>query len=115
MSAENHGTGMPEGDDPFAYLYRQEGGAADSGAAAQQPGVPRRSYNQVRAVGERQYPQQGRQTYGSQAHGCLSAAEHQHQPALRGPRDDAGRPGGHPAARWPGRRCRRAAATTTVC
>jgi hypothetical protein len=66
MSAENHGTGAPEGDDPFAYLYRHEGGAADPGAAAQQPGVPRRSYNQVRAVGERQYPQQGgRPGYGN--------------------------------------------------
>lgn len=67
MSAENHGTGAPEGDDPFAYLYRQEGGAGDSAAAAQQPGVPRRSYHQVRAVGERQYPAQGRQGYGAQA------------------------------------------------
>jgi hypothetical protein len=67
MSAENHGTGTPEGDDPFAYLYRQEGGAGDSAAAAQQPGVPRRSYHQVRAVGERQYPQQGRQHPGGQA------------------------------------------------
>ncbi|NGO71554.1 hypothetical protein [Streptomyces boncukensis] len=55
MTAENNGTGTPppEGDDdPFAYLYRQEGGA---GGSAQQPGVPRRSYAQVRAVGERQY------------------------------------------------------------
>ena len=54
MTAENNGTGpAPGGDeDPFAYLYRQEG---STGATAQQPGVPRRSYNQVRAVGERQY------------------------------------------------------------
>lgn len=58
MTAENNGTGSPEGDDPFAYLYRQEGGSDGTTAAqrpAQQPGVPRRSYNQVRAVGERQY------------------------------------------------------------
>ncbi|WP_019355154.1 hypothetical protein [Streptomyces sp. AA1529] len=67
MTAENNGTGAaPEGgdDDPFAYLYRQEGGAQQP-ASGQQPGVPRRSYNQVRAVGERQYgygyPQQAQQ------------------------------------------------------
>ncbi|MEU7317270.1 hypothetical protein [Streptomyces sp. NPDC007083] len=67
MTAENNGTGAaPEGgdDDPFAYLYRQEGGAQQP-APGQQPGVPRRSYNQVRAVGERQYgygyPQQTQQ------------------------------------------------------
>ncbi len=54
MTAENDGTGAatPEGDDPFGYLYRQEGG---EGSPATQSGVPRRSYNQVRAVGERQY------------------------------------------------------------
>ncbi|WP_301126344.1 hypothetical protein [Streptomyces cacaoi] len=78
MTAENNGAGNVPGDasrsqaqegedDPFAYLYRQEGGAQSSaaGAAPQQPGVPRRSYNQVRAVGERQYgygyPQQQQQ------------------------------------------------------
>lgn len=58
MTAENNGNGAaPEGgeDDPFAYLYRQEGGSGAPQAPNQQPGVPRRSYNQVRAVGERQY------------------------------------------------------------
>ncbi|MGP3989611.1 hypothetical protein [Streptomyces sp. 3N207] len=58
MTAENNGTGAaPEGgdEDPFAYLYRQEGDAQQSAAPGQQPGVPRRSFNQVRAVGERQY------------------------------------------------------------
>ncbi|MDJ1137847.1 hypothetical protein [Streptomyces iconiensis] len=58
MTAENNGNGAaPEGgeDDPFAYLYRQEGGDGAAQAPTQQPGVPRRSYNQVRAVGERQY------------------------------------------------------------
>lgn len=71
MTAENNGTGSPEGDDPFAYLYRQEGGSDGTPAAqrpAQQPGVPRRSYNQVRAVGERQYggaPQQPPQQPGA--------------------------------------------------
>lgn len=62
MTAENDGTGAtPEGDDPFAYLYRQEGG---EGSPAAQSGVPRRSYNQVRAVGERQYGGYGGQ-YGA--------------------------------------------------
>ncbi|MFI8854103.1 hypothetical protein [Streptomyces sp. 891-h] len=74
MTAENNGTGAaPEGgdEDPFAYLYRQEGGAQQSDAPGrqQQPGVPRRSFNQVRAVGERQYgygypQQQQRSGYG---------------------------------------------------
>ncbi|MGY1436440.1 carbohydrate-binding protein [Streptomyces reniochalinae] len=72
MTAENHGTGAPsEGgdEDPFAYLYRQEGGAQQPAASGQQPGVPRRSFNQVRAVGERQYgygypQQQQRSAYG---------------------------------------------------
>ncbi|SCK06645.1 hypothetical protein [Streptomyces sp. WMMB 322] len=63
MTAENDGTGAtPEGDDPFAYLYRQEGG---EGSPAPQSGAPRRSYNQVRAVGERQYGGYGGQ-YGGQ-------------------------------------------------
>ncbi|MTE19637.1 hypothetical protein F0L17_10950 [Streptomyces sp. TRM43335] len=65
MTAGNNGSGTPENDDPFAYLYRSEdgtdGGAGD--AATQQPGVPRTSYHQVRAVGQRRYGgvQQGRQ------------------------------------------------------
>lgn len=71
MTAENHGTGAAsEGgdEDPFAYLYRQEGGTQQPPAGGQQPGVPRRSFNQVRTVGERQYgygyPQQQRSGYG---------------------------------------------------
>lgn len=53
MTAENNGSGAaPESEDPFAYLYRQEGG---DGSSADQRGAPRRSYNHVRAVGERQY------------------------------------------------------------
>ncbi|WP_431780986.1 carbohydrate-binding protein [Streptomyces chumphonensis] len=52
MTAGHNGTTPPEGDDPFGYLYRQEGGAP--GAAPQQ-GVPRTSYQQVRPVGERRY------------------------------------------------------------
>jgi hypothetical protein len=68
MSPENHG--VPEDDDPFAYLYRGEG--ADGAAAAeapQQPGVPRTSYQQATQVGRTQYgqqrPQQGAPQYGA--------------------------------------------------
>ncbi|BDM72886.1 hypothetical protein HEK616_63730 [Streptomyces nigrescens] len=72
MTAGNNGADTPENDDPFAYLYRAEGGeggapgSAGAGGAARQPGVPRTSYNQVRAVGQRQYGQQAQQpvTYG---------------------------------------------------
>jgi hypothetical protein len=59
MTAENHG--VPEDDDPFAYLYRSENGAdgAEGGAAATQPmpGVPRTSYQQATQVGRVQYGQ----------------------------------------------------------
>jgi hypothetical protein len=78
MTAGNNGSDTPENDDPFAYLYRSEGDQGGQGgqsgqpgsaprtggygypgpAAAQQPGVPRTSYNHVRAVGERTYGQQ---------------------------------------------------------
>jgi len=75
MTASNNGTPDPGNDDPFAYLYRQEGAdpgetAAATGApAANQPGVPRTNFNQVQRVGERRqapaygYPpqQQGQQ------------------------------------------------------
>ncbi|WP_372408861.1 carbohydrate-binding protein [Streptomyces luteireticuli] len=82
MTAGNNGgadgTGKPEEDDPFAYLYRSEGGAAQGGTQggqAPQPGVPRTSYNQVRPVGSRQYNQQpGGGTYGA-------GIPPQHQPA----------------------------------
>ncbi|WP_030810551.1 CBM35 domain-containing protein [Streptomyces sp. NRRL S-337] len=74
MTAGNNGADTPENDDPFAYLYRAEGGeggapgSPGAGGAARQPGVPRTSYNQVRAVGQRQYGQQAQQpvTYGQQ-------------------------------------------------
>lgn len=56
MTAGNNGTNPPEGDDPFGYLYRSEDGASEG--QSQQAGVPRTSYNQVRAVGERRYGQQ---------------------------------------------------------
>ncbi|MFC1415376.1 carbohydrate-binding protein [Streptacidiphilus cavernicola] len=61
MSSENHG--VPEDDDPFAYLYRGEG---EAGSAAQEtsplPGVPRTSYHQATQVGRTQYGQQPQQT-----------------------------------------------------
>ncbi|MDX3227261.1 CBM35 domain-containing protein [Streptomyces sp. ME19-01-6] len=80
MTAGNNGSDTPENDDPFAYLYRSEGGQdgqpGQSGsaprtggygypgpAAPHQPGVPRTSYNHVRAVGERTYGQQNQQQY----------------------------------------------------
>lgn len=85
MTAGNNGSDTPENDDPFAYLYRSEGDQGGQGgqggqsgqpgsgraggygypgpAARQQPGVPRTSYNHVRAVGERNY---GQQSYGQQ-------------------------------------------------
>ncbi|MFF8899558.1 CBM35 domain-containing protein [Streptomyces lydicus] len=73
MTAGNNGADTPENDDPFGYLYRSEGGqggapgSTGDGAANRQPGVPRTSYNQVRAVGQRQYGQQSQQvTYGQQ-------------------------------------------------
>ncbi len=57
MTAGNNGSGTPDNDDPFAYLYRSEGGTdgGAGGSATQQPGVPRTSFNQVRPVGERRY------------------------------------------------------------
>jgi hypothetical protein len=102
MSAENQGTGAPEGDDPFGYLYRQEGGAADGATAAQQPGVPRRSYNQVRAVGERQYPQQAPQSYAG--HGGQATAAFPQQDGSPSPHYAAPEtmPGGRAASRQHG-------------
>ncbi|MEZ0065064.1 hypothetical protein ABIA32_001052 [Streptacidiphilus sp. MAP12-20] len=59
MTAENNG--VPEDDDPFAYLYRAEGDAAGAEVAAPtqpMPGVPRTSYQQATQVGRTQYGQQ---------------------------------------------------------
>ncbi|WP_262699212.1 MULTISPECIES: carbohydrate-binding protein [Streptomyces] len=91
MTAGNNGSGTPENDDPFAYLYRSEGDQGNEGGQSgqpgaaprtggygypgpAQPGVPRTSYNQVRAVGERTYGQQipnqqPQQAYGQQGYG----------------------------------------------
>ncbi|HWU10001.1 MAG TPA: carbohydrate-binding protein [Streptomyces sp.] len=76
MTAGNNGASKPEDDDPFGYLYADgqaagaqppgQGGYGYPGPAAQ-PGRPRTSYNQVRAVGERQYGQVPQQSvYGQQ-------------------------------------------------
>ncbi|WNE97275.1 carbohydrate-binding protein [Streptomyces luomodiensis] len=87
MTAGNNGSDTPENDDPFAYLYRSEGDQGQQGGQSgqpgaaprtggygypgpAQPGVPRTSYNHVRAVGERTYgqqiPNQQPQGYGQQ-------------------------------------------------
>ncbi|MEW2130789.1 carbohydrate-binding protein [Streptomyces sp. NPDC005435] len=62
MTPGDNGASTPEEDDPFGYLY------ADGQARGAQPpsggyGYPN-AVSRVRAVGERQYPQQ--QTYGQQ-------------------------------------------------
>jgi hypothetical protein len=65
MTAGHEGT--PENDDPFAYLYRSEGGEQPDQAGAQQRPAypqPRTSYNQVQRVGERRSPQQPPATGG---------------------------------------------------
>ncbi|MEV7426350.1 MULTISPECIES: carbohydrate-binding protein [unclassified Streptomyces] len=111
MTAGNNGASKPEDDDPFGYLYedgqaaaagqRRQGGYGYPGPAVQ-PGVPRTSYNQVRAVGERQYGQQqaappqqaaygqqqayGQSPYGQQAPSAQhsGAAPTQQVPGQRG-------------------------------
>ncbi|GAB2577820.1 hypothetical protein GCM10027168_08510 [Streptomyces capparidis] len=121
MTAGTNGNGdnTPQDDDPFAYLYRQDGatGQADSGAAGGQqpgygqPGVPRTSYHQVTRVGQRQqsgygYPQQGSQQGGYGYPPPAPAAQpapHQAQPGAYG-QQPYGQPGhgqqgyGQPAA-----------------
>src|SRR5882757_7391928 len=61
MTAGNDGT--PENDDPFAYLYRSEGGEQQEPEALQ-PGTPRTSHHQVTRVGERRPPQQSQSPTG---------------------------------------------------
>ncbi|MFC9424869.1 CBM35 domain-containing protein [Streptomyces sp. NPDC056987] len=96
MTAGNNGANKPEDDDPFGYLYEDGQAAAGAGQRRQggygypgpatQPGVPRTSYNQVRAVGERQYggqqaaPQQAaygqQQAYGQTSYGQQAPPQH---------------------------------------
>ncbi len=61
MSAGSNGGGMPpdHDDDPFAYLYRPEGGQSAGGQSTPPPRPPS-SYHQVRPVGERTYGGQNR-------------------------------------------------------
>ncbi|GGT66184.1 CBM35 domain-containing protein [Streptomyces purpureus] len=110
MAAGNNGASTPEDDDPFGYLYadgqatgtqspRQGGGYGYPGPAAQ-PGVPRTSYNQVRAVGERQYGQvphqhQPQQPYGQPTAQYAAPETYGQVPPQSGPR--------HPQPQRPGR------------
>lgn len=118
MTAGNNGSGVPQDDDPFAYLYRQEGGDGGAGQGAQgtrtggygypgpqQPGVPRTSYNHVRAVGERQYghhqqPPAQPGGYGYPPHNAHYTAPEALPPQTR-QRAQAQHPGGVPP-RQPG-------------
>ena len=96
MSPENQG--VPEDDDPFAYLYRGEG--ADGGAAqetAPLPGVPRTSYQHATQVGRTQYgqprPQQGpgqAQVPGQPGYQGQSAYEDQPTAQYRAPAQASG-------------------------
>ncbi|MEU2507883.1 CBM35 domain-containing protein [Streptomyces sp. NPDC007863] len=73
MAAGNDGANKPEDDDPFGYLYAdgqaagaqapQGGGYGYPGPAPAQSRVPRTSYNQVRAVGERRGHPAPQQSY----------------------------------------------------
>jgi hypothetical protein len=116
MTAGQDGT--PENDDPFGYLYRNEGGEQPE-PVAPQPGMPRTSHHQVSRVGERRvanpnqppaygYPQpqsqsydqgQGQQQYGrSQAGPPQQRAQQGYEPAASGPRQQppgGGRRSGH--------------------
>ncbi|MFV2119453.1 hypothetical protein ACE14D_13800, partial [Streptomyces sp. Act-28] len=85
MAAGNHGNGegTPEDDDPFGYLYADgqaagggQGGYGYPGPAGAQPGRPRTSYNQVRAVGERPRGQVPPQPQYGQQHGTPYGQPH---------------------------------------
>ncbi|MFD8072409.1 carbohydrate-binding protein [Streptomyces sp. NPDC059718] len=99
MTAGNNGAPEPGSDDPFAYLYRQDGEEPGQAAAAQ-PGVPRTSYNQVQRVGERRqqqpqqqggygYPQQ-QPAYGQQAPSYGQPQPQQAQATQQFPQGPAG-------------------------
>ncbi|WP_158674628.1 hypothetical protein [Streptomyces hoynatensis] len=105
MSAGNTGTGAPdEGDDPFAYLYRPEGGQAPQGPPQQGPRQP--SYHQVRPVGERTFGgQQGGYGYPPQQGGGYGYPPQQgyRQPDAHYAAPES-RPGGAPPFGPPDRR-----------
>jgi hypothetical protein len=92
MSVGNNGSGAPdEGDDPFAYLYRPEGGEPRQPQAPRQP-----SYNQVRPVGERSFGGQ-QQGYRTQPQPDAYYAAPETQPGGRPPGGTPA-PAGHRAA-----------------
>ncbi|MFF2011862.1 carbohydrate-binding protein [Streptomyces sp. NPDC058195] len=102
MTAGNNGANKPEDDDPFGYLY-EDGQAAGAQSPRQggygyppaaQPGVPRTSYNQVRAVGERQYGQQQPQQPYGQPNAQYAAPETYPGAAQTAPQQGGGRSGG---------------------
>ncbi|MFB6815841.1 carbohydrate-binding protein [Streptomyces sp. NPDC056347] len=101
MTAGNNGANTPEDDDPFGYLY-EDGQAAGAQSPRQggygyppvaQPGVPRTSYNQVRAVGERQYGQQPPQQAYGQPNAQYAAPETYPGAAQAQQQGGPGRPG----------------------
>ncbi|MFJ6697114.1 carbohydrate-binding protein [Streptomyces sp. NPDC091272] len=104
MTAGNNGTSTPEDDDPFGYLYEDgraagaqppsSGGGYGYPGPTSQRGVPRTSYNQVRAVGERQYGQQSQ--YGQQAQATQPFPQQQGQGSQPG--QAYGQPNAHYAA-----------------
>lgn len=76
MSAGSQGRGTPEqGDDPFGYLYRPEGG--QGGAGQPQAPQPPPSYHQVRPVGERSFGGQQRGAGHGQQDAYYAAPETQ--------------------------------------
>lgn len=103
MTAENNG--VPEDNDPFAYLYRPEGGDGSYGgseAPTQQQGVPRTSYAQATQVGRTQYGQARHQPggYGYPQQPPMGAAPTQAVPQQQGYVPPPG--GGRAAARGGG-------------
>lgn len=105
MTAGNNGTGTPEDDDPFGYLYEDgraagaqppsSGGGYGYPGPSSQRGVPRTSYNQVRAVGERNYGQQQGGGYGQQTQATQPFPQQQGPQGYGG---EQGRPNAHYAA-----------------
>ncbi|MFD3516118.1 carbohydrate-binding protein [Streptomyces sp. NPDC058657] len=105
MTTGNNGTNTPEDDDPFGYLYEDgraagaqppsSGGGYGYPGPNSQRGVPRTSYNQVRAVGERQY---GQQQYGQQQGRHQQVQTTQPFPQQQGYAGEPGRPNAHYAA-----------------
>ncbi|KUF19792.1 carbohydrate-binding protein [Streptomyces silvensis] len=101
-----HTPRAPEGDDdPFGYLYAdgQAAGATppSGGGGYGYPGP--RSYNHVRAVGERQYGQaqqygQQPQQYGQQTQGHGQAPAYGYPPVQQAPQQAYGQPNAHYAA-----------------